>query len=53
MSKKKEKQYKVVAIGKPCIETLPDADARALYSSLLSCILNKKIDSKHQPQRQE
>ena len=46
MSKKKEKQYMVVAIGKPSIENLTDTEARVLYKSILSCILEKRIDSK-------
>lgn len=46
MSKKKEKQYTVVAIGKPSIESLTDTEARVFYKSILSCILEKQIDSK-------
>ena len=45
MSKKKEKQYTVVAIGKPSIENLSDTEARVFYLSMLSCILQKQIDS--------
>ena len=43
---KKEKQYEVVAIGKPSIENLSDTEARVFYLSMLSCILQKHIDSK-------
>ena len=46
MSKKKEKQYTVVAIGKPSIENLTDTEARVFYNSLLSCILQKQINNK-------
>ena len=42
---KKEKQYEVVAIGKPSIENLSDTEARVFYLSMLSCILQKQIDS--------
>ena len=48
MSKKKEKQYTVVAIGKPSIENLTDTEARVFYKSILSCILEKRIDSKNE-----
>ena len=48
MSKKKEKQYTVVAIGKPSIEKLTDTEARVFYKSILSCILEKRIDSKNE-----
>ena len=46
MSKKKEKQYTVVSIGKPSIENLTDTEARVFYNSLLSCILQKQINNK-------
>ena len=46
MSKKKEKLYTVVAIGKPSIENLTDTEARVFYNSLLSCILQKQINNK-------
>ena len=48
MSKKKEKQYTVVAIGKLSIENLTDTEARVFYKSILSCILEKRIDSKNE-----
>ena len=48
MSKKKEKQYTVVAIGKPSIENLTDTEARVFYNSLLSCILQKQINNKNE-----